>query len=155
MGTKQPYFTYQFKHKERICFTLISFKKRQTYKNDKLLFEMKFLFPRTSSLIWRGGCGWSLLSTGFDVTTEQKLRMEQCHSADEKTRHLLFLPLLFLINLFYSDFSFSLYIWAIFCSGINYICPTKFMSFSQYKMASDKGILHPPISNLTITHPAQ
>ena len=51
MGTQQPYFTYQFKHKERICFTLISFKKCQTYKNDKLLFEMKFLFPRKSSLI--------------------------------------------------------------------------------------------------------
>lgn len=54
-----------------------------------------------------------------------------------------------------SGFSFSLYIWGIFCSVINDVCPMKFMGFSQYKTASDKGILHPSISTLASTAPAQ
>lgn len=45
----------------------------------------------------------------------------------------------------FSGFAFSLDIWAISHSVINEICPMKFMSFSHYKIASDKGILPPPL----------
>lgn len=151
METQQINFTDQFSYTGRICFALISLKKKwHIRKNDKFPFLMRFLFSRKSLLIWREGCTRVPYQQDLMSQQHRSWRMEQWYSIDEKIHHLLFF-----LCFSFSGFSFSLYMWAISCSVINDTGPVKFMSFSQYKIASDKGILHLSNTTLTITDPAQ
>lgn len=150
MGTQQPYFTYQFKHKENLLYTHFPL------KNDRLIkminYSLKWSFISQEIL------PWSEEGDVARISYQQGLMSPQ-HKNWEWSRATVLMKdsnsPAFPSCCLYSDFSLSPTSEPS-CSGINYICPTKLMSFSQYKMASDKAsILHPPISNLTITDPAQ
>lgn len=90
------------------------------------------------------------LSTGFDVTSAQKLELEQCQSFGEKIHHLHFLPPLFLFRFLFQP----LYLSHLQFSN-KWRLSHEMYELSQYKIALDKGIIPPSITTLTTTDPAQ